>query len=878
MAALRTVCFALTLCFASGSARAADPLFPDEVSLPAAGSRDLRLLTPQWLEIRGVSRRPDFSHAMEPWGELEGPDLRVREPKAESFGVSVDGHPAQILRIGFRRHPIFADYHAFDLREMNQIFLQLAAPVPEGGEVKVTDTTGKLWPTPLSARLDPDRESPLIHFNRLGYAPGFPKRAYVSRDLGSAGELSLPDGMTARLVDSEGKTVFTGTLIRRPDAGWKWHQEVSVFDFSPVDIPGRYRIKIDGLGSSAPIRIHEGALAAAARLHALGLYHQRSGAAIGPPYTRFAHPASHTAPAEIPDGPAFRKTDKHVGDMARKNTDPAVQTAPRMDGVNASLYPFVRRSTIDVSGGHFDAGDYSKYTLNSAALIHVLTFAVDHCPGVAEIDNLGLPESGDGVPDALQIALWEADFLRKMQDADGGFFFLVYPRDRAYELDVLPEHGDPQVVFPKTTASTAAAVGALAQLAASPVLRQHDPARAAAYLKAALAGHAFLTKAIAQHGLAGSFQTISHYGAFAGHTDELCYAAAGLFAATGDAAYEKELKTWWPDPTGPQAVRWGWWPLYEAYGWAARTYAFAEKNGGLPVGTADPVYLAAMQLAICQAGDAVLKLRKDNAFGIPLSLSGKRRAQMGWYWAMDQSFDAVGAWLLTEDPERRARLLDALIDAAGFESGGNPSDRSFVSGSGPVWRRQIVNRLSLNDDRVLAAPGLAVGNVFSSPYNLRPYQIEGASGLRRIFYPGLDDFAFYDRAETDAYNLRAECVSAISARILAGYLFLMAQTPAARQPWVPKELQIQGVPAVAPAGEEFTAGLRLPDGLTLADATVIWEQPGHPPTTGANFRGVFPQADGRLEVEVVWPDGRRLSAVHPLRVGRKFTEPEPARE
>ena len=32
-----------------------------------------------------------------------------------------------------------------------------------------------------------------------------------------------------------------------------------------------------------------------------------------------------------------------------------------------------------------------------------------------------------------QIAKWEADFLAKMQDTDGGFYFLVYPRDSAYE-------------------------------------------------------------------------------------------------------------------------------------------------------------------------------------------------------------------------------------------------------------------------------------------------------------------------------------------------------------------------------------------------------------------------------------------------------------
>src|SRR5207248_2992174 len=110
-------------------------------------------------------------------------------------------------------------------------------------------------------------------------------------------------------------------------------------------------------------------------------------------------------------------------------------------------------------------------TTNSAELIHYLVFAVDAIPGVAALDNLGLPESGDGIPDLLQEAKWEADFLAKLQDADGGFYFLVYPKSREYESGVLPDHGDAQVVWPKNTAVTAAAVAALAQCASSPRFR-----------------------------------------------------------------------------------------------------------------------------------------------------------------------------------------------------------------------------------------------------------------------------------------------------------------------------------------------------------------------------------------------------------------------
>src|SRR5258708_35937531 len=96
-------------------------------------------------------------------------------------------------------------------------------------------------------------------------------------------------------------------------------------------------------------------------------------------------------------------------------------TASQLKHVAACLYPFVNQGRIDVRGGHHDAGDYSKYTINSAAFIHHLIFAADAFPGVVDLDNLGLPESGDGKSDVLQEVEWEADFLAKMQDEDGGF-------------------------------------------------------------------------------------------------------------------------------------------------------------------------------------------------------------------------------------------------------------------------------------------------------------------------------------------------------------------------------------------------------------------------------------------------------------------------
>src|SRR5258705_10148323 len=211
------------------------------------------------------------------------------------------------------------------------------------------------------------------------------------------------------------------------------------------------------------------------------------------PFTRFIHSECHTGKAEVPDtSRKFNSANESLKKESANYKDNPRHTAPQLKSVAASLYPFVNRGPIDVRGGHHDAGDYSKYTINSASFIHALIFSADVFPGVSDLDNLGLPESGDGKSDILQEAKWEADFLAKMQDTDGGFYFLVYPRDRTYEDNVMPDAGDPQVVFPKTTSATAAATAALAQCASSPTFKRQFPEAASLYLARAKKGWDFL--------------------------------------------------------------------------------------------------------------------------------------------------------------------------------------------------------------------------------------------------------------------------------------------------------------------------------------------------------------------------------------------------
>jgi Glycosyl hydrolase family 9 len=184
--------------------------------------------------------------------------------------------------------------------------------------------------------------------------------------------------------------------------------------------------------------------------------------------------------------------------------------------------------SLSITGGHHDAGDYSRYTINSAHLIHTLIFAVDNFPGVLSFNNLGIPESGSAVNgqkncDLLAEAKIEADFLYSMQDrgnvddvthpgtpvVDGGFYTLTYPQYGQYEDYATPDRVSPQhIVWPKTTSVTAAAVAALAEIGSSPSFIARYPNDAQNYMTAASDGWNFLMRAIAANGKTGAFQTL----------------------------------------------------------------------------------------------------------------------------------------------------------------------------------------------------------------------------------------------------------------------------------------------------------------------------------------------------------------------------------
>ncbi|HEY2081979.1 MAG TPA: glycoside hydrolase family 9 protein [Verrucomicrobiae bacterium] len=839
------------------------------LAMPAIGAHQLRLLSPTVLELTLITtKKPDPARLAE-WNFISS-NGASHLPGKKEFLVLAGGKTNAVQSVGFKRRVLYAPLKQRDLRIGNYLYLQLATPVAENQPVQVLNPDKKLWSTDthFDAKADPLRYSPAIHVNQVGYLPAQSKRAMVGFYLGSLGEMDVAmPGIPPvfKIVDAAtGKEVFTGTLTSRHDVGFPFvcYQDVFAADFSNFKTPGEYRLQVPGLGASFPFFIDDGVAAAFARTYALGIYHQRCGMANEMPFTRFTHDACHTAPAEVPtmSGRFDFVNETLAGYAADENKNPD-QTAPPLKNVAASLYPFVNKGPVDVRGGHHDAGDYSKYTENSAWFIHYLIFAADNFPGAAGLDNLGLPESGDGKSDLLQEAKWEADFLAKMQDADGGFYFLVYPREREYEIDVLPDHGDPQIVYPKTTSVTAAAVAALAQCASSPKFKQQFPEAAALYLEKAKKGWAFLERAIAKYGKDGAYQKITHYGDDSMHNDELAWAACELFLATGDGAFQDKVLDWLK-PSDAETRLWGWWRMYACWGNAIRDYAFAARSGRIQRERLDPTLLANCENEIIAAADDQMHRSQASAYATSFPAETKAVRTAGWYFSSDAAFELAVACQLDfpqlNDP--RPKYVEAILGNLNYEAGCNPVNVTYLTGLG--WRRQrdIVDQYAENDRRVLPPSGIPLGNIQSSFGSLELYGKE----LDALSFPADSDetapYPIYDRWG-DSFNLSQEFVIPNQARALAYLTWMMGRSPLKNQPWKAAAGAITGLPERARVGQQVSVTISAP-GLDLTHARIVWEARDQEPAFGKTF-SFAPASRGAqwLESEAQLPDGRRVFAV-----------------
>ena len=338
----------------------------------------------------------------------------------------------------------------------------------------------------------------IVKVNQVGFLPGSQKLAVVPQSAATRFEVVPAAG---------GKPVFSGTL--GAPARWDASGEtVRVADFTGLVAPGQYRIRVDGLplSDAFPIKPDNYRALSAASLKAF--YFNRTAIALAPQHAgAWARPAGH------PDDKVL------VHASAASSSRPA-------------------GTVIAASRGWYDAGDYNKYLPSSGISTYTLLAAFEHFPRWFERLDVNIPESGNGVPDVIDEAMWNLEWMLSMQDpADGG----VYHKLTNLKFDgmVMPHlaQKEPRYVVAKSTSAALnfAATMAAASRVLAPYQKQY-PGMAAKMLAASEAAWKW-----AQANPAVLFRNppdvlTGEYGD-ARIDDEFAWAAAELYITTGKDSY-----------------------------------------------------------------------------------------------------------------------------------------------------------------------------------------------------------------------------------------------------------------------------------------------------------------------------------------------------
>ncbi|MBQ8181703.1 MAG: glycoside hydrolase family 9 protein [Ruminococcus sp.] len=281
----------------------------------------------------------------------------------------------------------------------------------------------------FSAAENPDMKvgGKLVNFisvNQIGYYPNLAKTATLGDNKGDILHGATTIDLTAdtyefELVDEKsGDVVYTGTTEKKMyDADS--HDNVCKIDFSEYNTPGRYFLRIKGQNwRSFAFNIADTIYYDESHnmlTNALNYFYQnRSGIDIDEAYitsgnkSTLAHPGGHKV-----DTASIQKIWKNE----YSTKDEATNT--------------YKSGTLTANGGWYDAGDHGKYVVNGGISVWTLQNMYERAIKQAGYDGkfddgsktMLVPEAGNKVPDILDEAAVELDFIAQMK---------VVPTDSAW--------------------------------------------------------------------------------------------------------------------------------------------------------------------------------------------------------------------------------------------------------------------------------------------------------------------------------------------------------------------------------------------------------------------------------------------------------------
>jgi len=461
-----------------------------------------------------------------------------------------------------------------------------------------------------------------IRLNTVGFLPDAVKQATVAAP---CAKFSIVQ------VDNQA-IVFTGQAgAPTKTAVTDTNETVQIVDFSALTAPGQYRLEVAGVGLSAPFAIGPKIWNQPFEASTRAMYLWRCGMAVESVWNgvTYRHGACH-------------QQDGWLDYAGGGHTQ--------------------RRST----GGWHDAGDYNKYVVNAGVTIGLMLKAWEQFPTRVASDSLGVPESGNHVPDLLDEVRWEVEWLFTMQGDDGRVYHKLSALDFKFwgppDQDTTPRY-----FAPWSTVATADFVAVMAETARA--WRPYDEKFSQQCLAAAQKSWGFLQKHPQQVDAdLSAFKT----GAYA--PKDACHrlwAAAELWETTGDIGCLRECETRAKESTY----------AFSKFGpnWAdVQDLAFATYLSASRPRERDADAVAHLTANLLTQARQIVATSQNNGYRRPLGVD-----PASWYWGCNGNVASQTLLLhladrLQPDPAFRATAQCALDHLFGRNFHG----RSYVTGLG----------------------------------------------------------------------------------------------------------------------------------------------------------------------------------------------------
>ena len=625
---------------------------------------------------------------------------------------------------------------------------------------------------------------PGLKVNQEGYAPQAGRRyAYLGYWAGSG--VWLGDGVTTGAVDytdngsvevrrvENGLLVGTRTPVLRGDGYNEFSGErVMELDLSGLPPEDEYFLLLPGVGRSYPFGISTDSVFKCFYTLARGFYHQRWNCELTTNTTSWPQPAGHT-------------------NVFLANAEPpgfVPEDTPQTNGSRV------------IRGGHHDAGDFDLRP-GHAQIASALMTLCERWPDRFADGQLDIPESGNGLPDLLDEALWQLQAWRDLQEADGG----VRAGAESYRhpaVRIFPHEDDlPYWTFRRDRNVSAYVAGLFAQ--AARLLTNHDAAAAADYRDRAERAYRYAVSNSADSGW-------------------LMTAECHLLKTTGDTNYQAALEQrlthiQHPDTNDPYYVNFsGGWAYNGLIGFDYRAGDGFEDAPLLayvscPTQRTDDALVADVSSLIIQHGRQAVDYALLSGGSAPTSAAfacyrSCARSDIVEAYGHDTTpgrvLNAIWACALTND----ADFLDAISLTADFMLGCNPMGRTWATGLGQRNTQQALDAESLawverfGWDQV---PGIPAFGPFPNPMQVY-YQIE-------VFDSHVPDIFSVppQRSFCDAYPM-AQCVefSVCESCLPATAMMALLLPPGGMQP--APALRAYHVQRAPPAAEITEPQLEIP--------------------------------------------------------------------